>query len=93
MSIGKYSPTVSASYANDRDWWTKNGGGYDNGIDPTSYGDDQGYDSYGYHMVTELDRAEYSEDEYLSGSTDIDGYFIGHLSYEMIADAWRNIII
>lgn len=71
MSLGKYSPTVSKWYAEDQDWWHKNGGGcvVKNAegivVDYTLY-DNDGYDSYGYHYMTELDRADHSEDEYFS---------------------------
>lgn len=52
--IGKYSPTIFGIVKKIP---------YDeNGIDP------DGYDKYGYHYETELDRAGYSEDDYLVAS-------------------------
>lgn len=65
MSVGKYSPTVSAAYAKDQDWWERNGG-----EDPANKGNEEyffdrdGYDSYGYDSLGK-DRAGNSEDEYL----------------------------
>ncbi len=52
--IGKYSPTIYGIAEKIP---------YDeNGIDP------DGYDTYGYHHETELDRAGYSENDYLVAS-------------------------
>lgn len=67
MSAGKYSPTVSHSYATDQKWWYKNGGGYGNGVDPDSECDDDGYDSYGYsgQAGDGPDRAGHCENDYL----------------------------
>lgn len=75
MSLGKYSPTVSMWYAQDQQWYEKNGGSCividaaGNVVDYRLY-DKDGYDSYGYHKDTELDRAGYSESEYLSDMLD-----------------------
>lgn len=93
MSVGKYSPTVSYSYRQDQDWWEKNGGGYGNGKDPDSQLDDEGYDSYGYSgkFGDGPDRAGYTEEQYLEGSYDEDGEFIGHLSYDRVAGDWSGI--
>lgn len=68
MGVGKYSPTVSKSYSQDQSWFEKNGGGFGNGIMPESQYDDQGYDSYGYSGYTDLDRAGYTENDYLADS-------------------------
>ena len=73
MSIGKYSPTVSMWYANDQNWFRKNGGDCDvldtdgNWLGYQSY-DKDGYDEYGYHRLTELDRAGNYEYEYVRDS-------------------------
>lgn len=75
MSIGKYSPTVSMWYARDQEWFEKNGGhctvynAAGEVIDYTLY-DKDGYDSYGYHKDTELDRAGNYENDYLTDSLD-----------------------
>jgi hypothetical protein len=61
MSVGKYSPTVSAAYGKDQKWWEKNGGA-------TNLFDAEGYDSYGYN-VQDLDRAGYTENDYLNDGT------------------------
>ena len=71
MSIGKYSPTVSGAYANDQDWWERNGGENPANKDKSFeeyFFDADGYDSYGYN-VDGKDRADNSEDEYLDDIT------------------------
>lgn len=70
--IGKYSPTVSAAYDKDQDWFEKIAG--DKMFDP------DGYDIYGYNRDG-IDRARVHELEY-SGRDD-DGDF-----YMMIEGAW-----
>ena len=72
MSAGKYSPTVFSAYVSDQDWWEKNGGGFDNGVDPDSECDDDGYDSYGYsgRFGDGPDREGYTETNYLLSDTD-----------------------
>lgn len=64
---GKYSPTVFHSYHLDQKWFEKNGGGFDNGNNPESDLDNDGFDSYGYSNEdgTGKDRAGYSEDDYI----------------------------
>jgi hypothetical protein len=86
MSVGKYSPTVSRWYAKDQDWWKKNGGGFGNGIDPKSYDDDEGYDSYGYSDNGDgEDRAGYSESDYgMDYDEDSDMY----PTYERVSAEW-----
>lgn len=69
MSVGKYSPTVSTAYFVDQNWWEKNGGGFDNGVDPKSWNDDDGYDEYGYDD-NGVDRAGNTEDDYLTSYDD-----------------------
>jgi hypothetical protein len=93
MSVGKYSPTVSTSYAIDQNWWKANGGGYQNGKDPGSDNDDEGYDSYGYSGLygDGVDRAGYTEYEYLAGNCDEDGEFLGHDSYDRVKSNWSGI--
>ena len=75
MSVGKYSPTVSASYAMDQKWWERNGGGYGNGTNPDSDYDNDGYDSYGYagDCGDGPDRAGNTESDYLTGGEFDDG--------------------
>ena len=80
MSIGKYSPTVSAAYARDQKWHDKLCG-------PLEWYDDEGYDSYGYHKDTDKDRAGYTENEYLGGGEWIDDEY-RHPLYENVMDEW-----
>jgi hypothetical protein len=65
MSVGKYSPTVTAAYMADRDWWEKNGGGEG---DDCNY-DVDGYDRYGYN-AEDVDRSGHTELDYLSSYVD-----------------------
>ena len=58
MGVGKYSPTVNTWYLKDQTW-------HDRHCEPNSFVDRDGYDMYGYHHETELDRAGYSEWDYL----------------------------
>lgn len=67
MARGKYSPTVNFSYQKDQSWFHLNGGDFDNGINPHSYYDDDGFDSYGYNAEG-FDRAGYTENDYLCDS-------------------------
>lgn len=72
MGVGKYSPTVSNSYAMDQSWWTRNGGGFGNGNNSDSDNDNDGFDSYGYSEDgSGPDRLGNTEDEYAS-SYDVD---------------------
>lgn len=91
MSIGKYSPTVSRSYALDQQWWEKNGGGYDNGTDPKSPYDNDGYDEYGYG-ANGKDRAGHSEDDYVDASiADMQEYGDDSESlYYEVSNDWYN---
>jgi hypothetical protein len=80
MGVGKYSPTVSGWYRKDQKWHHKH-------CEPDAWIDRDGYDSYGYHHVTEEDRAGYTECDYMS-----DGKWIGQgtdweeFVYELYAD-------
>ena len=58
-SLAEFSPTVLHSYAVDRTWWTKNGGG-------ESKYDLDGYDQFGYN-VDGNDRAGYRKKQYETG--------------------------
>ena len=81
MGVGKYSPTVSAAYARDQKWHNKL-------CQPLEWHDDEGYDSYGYHMETDKDRAGYTENEYLGGGEWIDGMEYRNSLYENVMDDW-----
>lgn len=80
MSCGKYSPTVSRWYADDQDW-------HDHHCEPGEWIDRDGYDRYGYHHVTEQDRAGYSEWDYLGSGQWIDE---DNYSYPLYEDVWQD---
>jgi hypothetical protein len=77
MSCGKYSPTVSRWYMIDQDW-------HDKHCEPGEWIDRDGYDSYGYHHETELDRAGYTELDYLQSGQLIDDEY----SYPLYEDVF-----
>lgn len=77
MSVGKYSPTVSAAYAKDQKW-------HDKLQTEETWYDDEGYDSYGYHGKTEKDRAGYTEWDYLGTYDEDNCYWL----YDNILTDW-----
>ena len=81
MGAGKYSPTVTRAYMQDQEWHRKL-------QTETDWHDDEGYDSYGYHRDTELDRAGYSELDYLSSGRWDDEDFSYPL-YDNVYSEWR----
>ena len=64
--IGKYSPTVTAAYMSDRNWFNKYC------VDPSGTYDPAGYDRYGYDS-NDRDRADHFEHEYYD--SDITGLY------------------
>lgn len=84
MSCGKYSPTVSASYANDQGWWEKY-------CEPDSLYDKDGYDSYGYNEEG-YDRAGYAEWDYLDSGEQIEDEYRYPL-YEDVMWMWNGKVI
>lgn len=96
MGVGKYSPTVSWSYAKDSKWFEKNGGGYGNGRYPESECDDDGYDSYGYggKMGDGEDRSGNTERDYAS-SYHISNHddSIVYPLYSQASDEWCDVNI
>lgn len=92
MSVGKYSPTVSLSYAICKEWWELNGGGFGNGKNPLSDYDDDGYDSYGYNQK-DIDRAGHNELDYMTGELIEDGdgneNYV-HRLYDDVSMEWSN---
>jgi hypothetical protein len=82
---GKYSPTVSAAYYKDQQWWDNyrvdTPGKYQ------SY-DPEGFDSYGYN-ANDIDRAGNHENDYIPNNSlhweDGDDY---NNAYEDAYDAW-----
>jgi hypothetical protein len=80
MGVGKYSPTVTAAYQTQSDWHRKL-------QTEDSWYDDEGYDSYGYHKDTELDRAGYTEWDYLADCKCIGNHTIAEL-LESVYEEW-----
>jgi hypothetical protein len=77
MSVGKYSPTITAAYHKDQDWFKKNGG------DIAQF-DNDGYNMYGYNR-TGKDRAGYEAVDYLLAyDTEYDIYDL----YEAVDSEW-----
>jgi hypothetical protein len=91
MGVGKYSPTVSDSYALDQDWWKRNGGGYENGLDPKSENDNDGFDSYGYKDGDGPDRAGNTEFNYMVG--EFHGEEYTYDLYDSVSDEWRGRLL
>ncbi len=103
MGVGKYSPTVSASYSVDRDWWEKNGGGHGNGKFPDKDCDDDGYDSYGYsandadgNYIGEgdgVDRLGNTENDYMVGEWDESFENYTYDTYEQACCYWGYTLL
>lgn len=89
MGVGKYSPTVSTSYAKDQNWFTKNGGDFGNGKNPDSLYDDDGFDSYGYNENS-IDRAGISESSYMTNYSQYPDGELYYRLYEEISDDWAG---
>lgn len=85
MSVGKYSPTVSAWYRKDQNW-------HDRHCIDDNWVDQDGYDSYGYHTISKKDRAGYTESDYLlngkwiNSGTDYEDYVYD--LYERVEHDW-----
>jgi hypothetical protein len=77
MAIGKYSPTVSAAYAKNQNWWKP--------ATPNGLYDADGFDSYGYNHEG-YDRAAVHEDEYSFGVEVGDEYIYD--TYEIVLENW-----
>jgi hypothetical protein len=93
MGVGKYSPTVANSYRQDQSWWEKNGGGYDNGTDPKSPNDNEGYDSYGYGgNGAGPDRAGYTESQYARTSEEF-GDDLVYTLYDTVGQDWASTLL
>jgi hypothetical protein len=77
---GKYSPTVTAAYMKDQEWWDK----YANPTPRVYYPyDPEGYDSYGYNC-DEVDRAGNSECDYYPN----DNEYGDNFAYETALTEW-----
>ena len=78
---GKYSPTVTAAYQANKNWFKKFSN-FDNQRDNWSIYDPEGYDSYGYDE-NEVDRAGNHESDYYA-----DDEFGENFAYNTALDAW-----
>lgn len=94
MSVGKYSPTVSSSYALDQKWYERNGGGWGNGKFPNREEDDDGFDSYGYAGPDGCgpDRAGHTEDDYLTTAEHQGDNYV-HTLYESVDQEWSGRLL
>lgn len=82
---GKYSPTVSAAYQTDQEWWRRYAYAGITGDEFVQY-DPDGYDSYGYDK-NDRDRAGNAEYEYYANTGFSPDQDINHL-YETALDEW-----
>jgi hypothetical protein len=81
---GKYSPTVTAAYMKDQEWWHR----YSREAETWTQYDPEGYDSYGYD-VNDKDRAGNFEHDYYANDVDGDEYTGGvNWAYERALDEW-----
>lgn len=82
---GKYSPTVSAAYQADQDWFIHYCIHEINSSEYAQY-DPEGYDSYGYN-ADDVDRAGNQEHEYYANDGyDFDGDW--NYAYNAASEAW-----
>ena len=87
---GKYSPTVTAAYMADQDWFEKNCAPTEirEGIRRRAQYDRDGFDSYGYN-ADEVDRAGNQEHDYYPGWTDEQGdYHEENDAYDQALRDW-----
>ena len=86
MARGKYSPTVTAAYMKNQEWWYK----YSGADQPTeSYVqyDPDGFDSYGYDK-DDIDRAGNNEFDYMSNDGDFDFGEDYNDAYDQASSEW-----
>ena len=81
---GKYSPTVSAAYMKDQDWWRKYTG--ENEYTYNQY-DPEGFDSYGYDK-NDVDRAGNHEFDYVHNDGDYNRDEDYNNAYDQALDDW-----
>lgn len=85
MSVAKYSPTISNRFSG---YFYANGGGLGNGKFPTSMGDDDGFDDYGYSVFDERDRAGNTEHDYEEDYAR--NKFLEPVLYNGVDEDWRG---
>jgi hypothetical protein len=80
---GKYSPTVTAAYMKDQEWWHK----FSREAEAWTQYDPEGFDSYGYDK-NDVDRAGNNENDYIpnDGDYDLDQDF--NNAYDHASDEW-----
>lgn len=83
---GKYSPTVSAAYMSDQEWWYKYSGA---NLPSETYVqfDPEGYDSYGYDK-NDVDRAGNHESNYYHNDADQSSGEDYNFAYDAALDDW-----
>jgi hypothetical protein len=84
---GKYSPTVTAAYMKDQDWFRKFCELAPHGSAIYSPYDPEGYDSYGYDK-NDVDRAGNHEHEYYSNDCPHPDYADYNMKYEDASFEW-----
>jgi len=87
---GKYSPTVSAAYMKDQNWFRKFCGLAPYGDTIYSPFDPEGYDSYGYDK-NDIDRAGNQEHEYYcndAADSGLDDNYDFNFSYDDAIGQW-----
>lgn len=82
MGVGKYSPTVNRWYRLDQRW-------HDRHRNENEWNDRDGYDRYGYHHETGLDRAGYTEWDYLGDGKWVD---LGTTCEEFVYDLYDRVM-
>ena len=83
---GKYSPTVTAAYMRDQEWWTKYAYAGVTGDEFVQY-DPEGYDSYGYDK-NDMDRAGNNEYDYIHNDGDYDRDEDYNNAYDAASEDW-----
>jgi len=83
---GKYSPTVTAAYMADQEWWYKYSGANLPTDTYVSF-DPEGFDSYGYN-ADGYDRAENHENDYMCNDGDYDLDEDYNNAYDIASGAW-----
>lgn len=81
---GKYSPTVTAAYMADQEWWEKYSNAENEFNDLWNQYDPEGYDSYGYDKDG-TDRAGNHEYEYYADDDEVWGE---NYAYERALSEW-----
>ena len=83
---GKYSPTVSAAYTADQEWWYKYSGANRPSETYVQF-DPEGYDSYGYDK-NDVDRAGNHESVYYHNDADPWDDYDFNCAYEQALTDW-----